>query len=328
MTILVTGGAGYIGSITNDLLLLKGFQTIVFDNLHTGHKAAIGKSRFVQGDLTDYKGLEALFGQEKIDAVVHFAALTLPSESMEKPDDYYLNNVMGGVNLLEAMKAHKCRQIVFSSTCSVYGTPTKLPVSEAAKVQPESVYGSSKKMFEEILGWYEKLYGIKSVILRYFNASGAKLDGTLGESHNPETHIIPIALEVALGKRPEFQIYGKDYDTPDGTCIRDYIHVLDLAEAHISALSYLQNQNKSNLFNLGVGRGYSNMEVLTTVETVTGKKLNKKFTDRRPGDPAMVYADNTKAKQELGWIPKYSDLETIVKSAWKWHLTHPNGFEE
>lgn len=328
MTILVTGGAGYIGSITNDLLLSKGYQTIIYDNLHMGHKEAVGKSRFVRGDLLNSKSLEELFGQEKIDAVVHFAALTLPGESMEKPNDYYQNNVIGGINLLEAMKNHNCFQIVFSSTCSVYGTPSKLPVAEDATIHPESVYGSSKKMFEEVLSWYEKLYGIKSVILRYFNASGAKLDGTLGESHNPETHIIPIALEVALGKRQEFQIYGNDYDTPDGTCVRDYIHVLDLAEAHILALGYLQNQKKSGLFNLGVGRGYSNLEVLTTVEQVTGKKLLKKYSHRRPGDPAMVYADNAKAKQDLGWNPKYSDLETIVKSAWKWHQTHPNGFKE
>lgn len=319
MAILVTGGAGYIGSITNKLLRDKGFETVIFDNLQTGHKTAASDTQFVQGDLKNKTDIDLVFKKVKIDAVVHFAALALAGESMQKPYDYYVNNIVGGLNLLEAMKDHGCQKIVFSSSCAVYGTPTKLPVAEDAPIHPESVYASSKRMFEEVLGWYETLYNIKSVILRYFNASGATLEGTLGEAHNPETHIIPIALDVALGKRKEFEIYGDDYKTPDGTCIRDYIHVLDLASAHILALDFLKNENKSDVFNLGVGRGYSNKVVLAMVEKIIGKELPKKYVARRSGDPDMIYADNAKAKSELGWNPQYSDLETIVTSAWKWH---------
>lgn len=318
MKVLVTGGAGYIGSITNKLLKEKGFETVIFDNLTTGHEFAADKSDLVAGDLKNPEDIEKVFKNAKIDAVVHFAALALAGESMEKPYDYYLNNITGGLNLLEAMRLNNCKMIVFSSSCSVYGTPKKLPVAEDAPIHPESVYASTKRIFEESLNWYDVIYGIKSVSLRYFNASGAMLDGTLGEAHSPETHIIPIALEAAIGKREEFEIYGNDYPTPDGTCIRDYIHVLDLAEAHIKAIEYLENKKMSDVFNLGVGKGYSNNDILNTVERITQKKIQRKYVARRPGDPAMIYADNSKAKKLLGWEPKYSDLETIIASAWKW----------
>lgn len=328
MKILVTGGAGYIGSITNVLLGQAGFETVILDNLSTGHRQAAGKTKLLEVDLKDKAGIEKVFSENKFDAVIHFAALALAGESMERPYDYYVNNIVGTLNLLEAMRQYGCSSLVFSSTCAVYGTPEKVPVSESAPIHPESVYASSKRMAEEILSWYDKRFGIRSVMLRYFNAAGAVLDGTLGEFHSPETHIIPIALEVALGKRPQFEIYGNDYPTPDGTCIRDYIHVVDLGDAHVKALTYLQKEGKSDVFNLGVGHGYSNNEVIAAVEKVTGKTLAKKIVGRRAGDPAQIYADNTKAKQVLDWEPKFSDLETIVSSAWKWHESHPNGYED
>lgn len=318
MKILVTGGAGYIGSITNKLLKEKSFETVVFDNLSTGHEFAVDKSDLIVGDLRNREDIVKVFKIAKVDAVVHFAALALAGESMEKPYDYYVNNLTGGLNLLEAMRENHCKKIVFSSSCSVYGTPQKLPVAEDAPIHPESVYASTKRTFEEILNWYDQIYGIKSVSLRYFNAAGATLDGGLGESHDRETHIIPIALEVAAGKREEFRLYGNDYETPDGTCVRDYIHVLDLAEAHIKALEFLEKQKKSDVFNLGVGKGFSNNEIIETVEKVTRKKIKKELAPRRPGDPAMIYADNTKAGNVLDWEPKYSDLETIISTAWKW----------
>lgn len=319
MNVLVTGGAGYIGSITNWLLYSTGHETVVFDNLTTGHREAVGQTPLIVGDLTKKEEINEAFEKYQFDAVVHFAALALAGESMERPADYYFNNIVGGVNLLEVMRAHNCKRIVFSSTCAVYGTPQTLPVTENSPIHPESVYASSKRMFEEILGWYDSLYGIGYTNLRYFNASGALLDGGLGEHHDPETHIIPIALSVAAGKREVFELNGDDYDTTDGTCIRDYIHVLDLADAHLKALEYLGNGGKSDSFNLGVGKGYSNKEVVSAVEEAIGKEIPKKIVARRLGDPAAIWADNTKAKKVLGWELKYSDLKTIVESAWKWH---------
>ncbi len=326
MKILVTGGAGYIGSVTNAILGSSGFETVILDNLSTGHREAAGKTPLLEVDLKDKSAVTEVFFQNKFDAVIHFAALSLAGESMERPYDYYVNNIVGTLNLLEAMRSHGVPFLVFSGTCSVYGTPAKVPVSESAPIHPESVYASSKRMVEEILTWYDQRFGIRTVMLRYFNAAGATLDGTLGEFHSPETHIIPIALDTALGKRPQFEIYGNDYPTPDGTCIRDYIHVVDLADAHIKALSYLQKQGKSDVFNLGIGRGYSNNEVVSAIEKITDKTLAKKYAARRPGDPAQIYADNAKAKRILGWEPKHSDIETIISSAWKWHQSHPNGF--
>lgn len=326
MNILVTGGAGYIGSVTNFLLAKSGFETVVLDDLSTGHREAAGKTPLLVVDLKNKKEVENVFAQNTFDAVVHFAALALAGESMERPYDYYVNNIVGTLNLLEAMRKQNCKFLVFSSTCAVYGTPNEFQVSETAPIHPESVYASSKRMVEEILFWYKERFGIESVSLRYFNASGAMLDGSLGESHDPETHIIPIAMDVAMGKREEFELYGNDYPTPDGTCIRDYIHVVDLADAHIKALTYLTKGGKSDVFNLGAGHGYSNNEIITTVEKVTGKTVRKKIAPRRTGDPAQIFADNTKAREVLGWEPKNSDLETIVASAWKWHQSHPNGF--
>lgn len=319
MRILVTGGAGYIGSITNAVLRSRGYETVVFDSLKNGHKEAVGDSKLVVGDLTVKKDIEEVCKSEKFDAVVHFAALALAGESMEKPSEYYTNNILGGVNLLESMRAAGCKTIIFSSTCAVYGYPKKLPVAEDEHITPESVYGSSKHMFEEILSWYNRIYGLKYVNLRYFNAAGAMLDGSLGEDHALETHIIPILLEVASGKRPKFELFGKQYPTPDGTCIRDYIHVVDLADAHIKAMEYVEKGGQSTSVNLGVGKGYSNVEVLAAVERITGKKIPFEVKSARPGDPASIYADNSKAKKLLGWAPIHSDLDTIIASAWKWY---------
>lgn len=327
MKILITGGAGYIGSITNKLLVDQGHQTVIFDNLSTGHRLACGKSELIYGDLKIISDIELAFGKHKFDAVIHFAALALSGESMEKPALYYENNILGGLNLLETMRKYNCPNLIFSSTCAVYGYPGKLPVTESESYKPVSVYGSSKRMYEEIIEWYSQIYGIKYAILRYFNAAGADPQGTLGEAHPDETHIIPIALEVAVGKRPKFKVFGNDYKTPDGTCIRDYIHVVDLAQGHIKALDYLISKKRSLTVNLGVGRGYSNMEVLKTIELVTGKKVPFDFTKRRAGDPDSIYADNTKAKTELNWQPKY-DLKAIVESAWIWHKTHPEGYKK
>lgn len=319
MKLLITGGAGYIGSITNAILRQQGYEMLVFDNLSLGHREAVGDTTLVVGDLRDNEAVERVFAQNRFDAVIHFAAYSLAGESMEKPYEYYDNNLRGGLNLLEAMRKASCRSIVFSSTCAVYGYPTSLPVVEEERIAPVSVYGSSKRMIEEMMEWYGAIYGIRSVSLRYFNAAGASLDGSLGEHHEPESHIIPIALEVVADKRKQFEAYGNDYETPDGTCIRDYIHVVDLADAHTRSVEYLAKGGESVALNLGVGRGYSNLEVLDTVERVTGRKVARVFGPRRPGDPAKLWADNTKAKEVLGWEPKYSDLETIVKTAWKWH---------
>lgn len=316
-TILVTGGAGYIGSITVRKLLKKGYKVIVFDNLSRGYKEFV-PCKLIKGDLTKYSDLERGLGKEKIDAVIHFAALALVSESMIKPYEYYSNNVGGGINLLKFMGKNNINKIVFSSSCSIFGTPKKVPVKENFKKNPESVYAETKHIFENILAWYDKIHGIKYINLRYFNAAGASLDGEIGELHNPETHIIPLAIETALGNRNEFVIYGDDYSTKDGTCVRDYIHVEDLATAHILALEKLKD-NISDSFNIGTGKGYSNKEILEMVKKISGVSFPIKTTSRRFGDPSQIFADVNKAKKILGFTPMYSDLETIVKTAWKWH---------
>ncbi len=317
MKILVTGGAGYIGSVTAKLLQNKGHEVVVFDNLKGGHKESVS-SKLVVGDLLNKEDINNGLKDENFDAVIHFAALALAGESMEQPFRYFQNNILGGLNLLEFMKQKNIKHIVFSSTCAIYGTPKILPVTENAEKSPESVYGESKLAFEKILHWYDKIYGIKHINLRYFNAAGASLDGTLGENHNPETHIIPRAIKAALGEF-EFELYGKDYETKDETVIRDYIHVEDLANAHILAIAKLQKTNQSDSFNLGVGKGYSNLEVIDMIKKVSGINFPVKAGPRRLGDPPIIYADNSKAKKELGFEPKYSDLETIVKTAWEWH---------
>jgi UDP-glucose 4-epimerase len=317
MKILVTGGAGYIGSITVKLLQEKGHQPIVFDNLIYGHKEAV-TCPLIVGDLLDKEFLFKSFESENFDAVIHFAAYALAGESMDNPYKYFYNNIQGGLNLLDLMKEKKIPNIIFSSTCSIYGTPKVLPVSEKEEKKPENVYGESKLMFEKILDWYDTIYGIKHINLRYFNAAGAAPDGSLGENHNPETHIIPTAIKSAMDNKP-FNLFGDDYPTKDGTCIRDYIHVQDLAEAHIQAINKLAETKTSDVFNLGTGNGYSNLEIIEMIRKVSGINLEVVKKPRRAGDPPMIFADNSKAKQELGFDPKYSDLETIIKTAWQWH---------
>lgn len=319
MKVLITGGAGYIGSVTNAVLRQQGYETVVFDNLSLGHKEAVGDTKLIVGDLRNKEDIDGVFAKEHFDTVIHFAALSLAGESMEKPYEYYDNNLRGGLNLLEAMRTAGCKTIIFSSTSAVYGYPPRIPVTEEEPILPVSVYGSSKRMVEEMIEWYGKIYGIRSVRLRYFNAAGAMHDGSLGEAHTYESHIIPIALDVAVGKRESFEVYGNDYETPDGTCIRDYIHVVDLAHAHIEAAKYLAKGSASVALNLGVGKGYSNLEVLDTVERVTGKIVKRSFGTRRKGDPAQLWADNKRAKEALGWEPQYPELSTIIETAWKWH---------
>jgi len=326
MTVLVTGGAGYIGSHTVAALQKQGEQVVVLDNLVYGHPQAVS-CPLVKQDLLDKQAVEAVFKQHHFDAVMHFAAYALAGESMQRPAKYFENNLLGGLNLLEAMRQNGVKHLIFSSTCALYGYPRQLPVTEEALQKPMSVYGESKLMLEKILAWYDQLFGIKSVCLRYFNAAGASLNGAIGEDHDPETHLVPIAIQAALGQRQEFQIFGDDYDTPDGSCIRDYVHVADLAAAHLQALAYLQAKNRSEAFNLGTGQGYSVKQVVAEVKKVSGVDFLVKTGPRRPGDPAAVWADNQKAKKVLGWSPQSSDLKTIVESAYHWHQKHPQGYE-
>lgn len=315
MKILVTGGAGFIGSITVKALQKAGYDVVVFDSLENGYRESVTVP-LVVGNLLDKESLRQL-DNYTFDAVIHFAAYLQVAESMTNPAKYFENNLQGGLNLLEYMKEKKIPSIVFSSTAAIFGTPKHTPISEDAPKNPTSVYGESKLLFEKILSWYDSLFSIKSVALRYFNAAGAALDGTLGENHIPETHIIPAAMQRAL-RGESFSLFGSDYDTPDGTCVRDYIHVEDLAQAHILALQYLEKERKSNAFNLGVGKGYSNKEVVEMVKKITEIDFPVSIEPRRPGDPAILLADNKKSQEVLGFYPRYSDLETIVKTAWEW----------
>lgn len=317
--ILVTGGAGYIGSITVKRLLESGYEVVVFDNLSQGHKTSVA-CPLVMGDLLNPQDFSQL-DSYTIDGVIHFAAAALAGESMKHPAKYFENNILGGVHLLEYMNKRNISSIVFSSTCAIYGTPDKVPVSEEESKKPESVYGESKLAFERVLYWYDRIYNIKHINLRYFNACGASLDGSLGELHDPETHIIPIAIQSAITNTP-FPLFGTDYETSDGTCIRDYIHVEDLASAHMLAFEQLEKTKESNFFNLGTGNGYSNKQIIDMVKKVSGKDFPVEVKPRRPGDPSIIYADNTKAKTILGWNPEHSDLETIIQTAWKFHTSH------
>lgn len=327
MKFLVTGGAGYIGSITNAYIRSLGHETVIFDSLVNGHKEATKDTPLVIGDLCVKHEIEKVFQDNRFDAVIHFAAFALAGESMERPYDYFKNNYNGTLNLLEAMRKYDCKTLVFSSTCAVYGFPEHLPVTEQSPIHPMSIYAQSKWHCEELITWYEKQYGIKHAKLRYFNACGDMPDGSLGEDHAPETHIIPVAMKAIVSGKP-FSIYGNNYQTPDGTCVRDYIHVLDLADAHVKAVSTIASKGQSLIVNLGVGKGYSNLEVLKAIEKVTGKTLALEWKDRRAGDPDAIYADNAKAKSVLGWEPKYQTIESIIETAWAWHEKHPNGYKK
>jgi UDP-glucose 4-epimerase len=319
-TILITGGAGYIGSQTNLSLLDAGYKTVVFDNLVYGHEKYIPpQSVFVKGDLSNQEQIDKVFKDYKIDGVIHFAAYAYVGESVENPRKYYLNNVVGTMNLLHAMLDNGVKDIVFSSSCATYGIPEAVPITESEKQMPINPYGYTKLMVEQIFKDYHKAYNLNSISLRYFNACGADLELRTGENHNPETHLIPLVLQVAAGKRYNIKIFGNDYDTPDGTCVRDYIHTKDLAAAHILALEKIfETGNLCKQYNLGTGNGYSVLEIINKAIEVTNHQISYEISPRREGDPAKLVADNTKARTELGWQPQYSDLDTIIKTAWKW----------
>lgn len=317
--ILIVGGAGYIGSHVNKELNKRGYDTVVFDNLIYGHREAVKWGIFEYGDLHDTARLEQIFNTYDIDSVFHFAAFAYVGESVEKPSKYYNNNVAATLNLLDVMVRHNVKYFVFSSTCATYGQPETMPITEDMAQKPINPYGASKLMVERILEDYEHAYGLNSVCLRYFNAAGDDPDAEIGEMHDPETHIIPLVLDAAIGKRKSIKVFGMDYPTRDGSCIRDYIHVLDLADAHIRALDYMKKTNKSNRFNLGTSNGTSVIEIIDAAKKVTGREIAVEYVERRAGDPAELIGGNEKAREILGWNPKFSDIDTILKDAWKWH---------
>ena len=322
--ILVTGGAGYIGSVVVAQLLARGYRPVVFDDLSHGHRAAVPDGvPLIIGNVGDRAALDRAFAQAEPQAVMHFAAFIEAGESMRFPEKYFRNNTASALTLLEAVLAHKVPRFVFSSTAALYGTPEKTPIQESAPLQPTNAYGESKLLVEQMLEWLHRIHGLRYASLRYFNVAGAA--GEQGEDHQPESHLIPIAFEVALGKRKEFAIYGSDYPTPDGTCIRDYIHVSDLGTAHLLVLEALKEKDRL-IYNLGSGQGFSVREVIETVRRVTGHPIPAKVSPRRPGDPAVLVASSEKIKQELGWQPSCADLESIVRSAWDWRRAHPEGY--
>lgn len=330
MATLVLGGAGYIGSHTVDRLIEKGEKTIVVDSLVTGHRQAVNKdAKFYQGDIADKDFMRQVFKENSdIDAVIHFAAYSLVAESMKKPLKYFDNNTAGMVKLLEVMNEFSIDKIVFSSTAATYGIPEEVPIKETTPQNPINPYGESKLMMEKIMRWADKAYGIKFVPLRYFNVAGAKPDGSIGEDHMPETHLLPIVLQVAMGKRDKLQIFGDDYNTPDGTNIRDYVHPLDLADAHILAVDYLKAGNPSTAFNLGSSTGFSNREILEAARKVTNKEIPAEIAPRRGGDPDVLVASSAKAREVLGWKPQFDDISKIIETAWKWHTLHPEGYQD
>ena len=317
-TILVVGGAGYIGSHMVKMLLGRGYGLTTLDNLSTGHRDAVLGGEFVLGDLVDRALLDKLFSERKIDGVMHFASFIQVGESVQNPARYYENNVVNTLNLLDAMVAHDVKRFIFSSSAAVYGEPIRMPIDEAHPKNPINPYGRSKWMVEQMLADYDRAYALKSISLRYFNAAGADPEGQLGERHEPETHLIPLVLQAASGRRESVQVFGRDYDTPDGTCIRDYVHVTDLCEAHLLALDRLLQGGASAAFNLGNGNGFSVQQVIDTTCEATGKDIPVKDAPRREGDPARLVADATLARKELGWSPRYDELETIVRHAWQW----------
>lgn len=319
MAILICGGAGYIGSHVNKLLHRQGYETIIFDNLIYGHREAVKWGEFVQGDLKNTGELDSVFMSNHIDAVFHFAAYAYVGESVTEPEKYYFNNVCNTLNLLNVMKKNHCKRIVFSSTCATYGMPEITPITEDMEQNPINPYGATKLMVERILRDYHDAYGLEYAVLRYFNAAGADPDGELGESHNPETHIIPLVLGAASGEREDIKVFGTDYDTPDGSCIRDYIHVSDLADAHLAALRYLEQGGESDFFNLGNEKGTSVLEIIEAAKMVTGRDITVIYGDRREGDPPKLVGSRKKAEKILGWKPRYDEIETIIKHAWQWH---------
>lgn len=329
MAILVLGGAGYIGSHTVYELIDAGRDVVVADNLLTGFRAAVHpKARFYQLDIRDRSALDELFTKEKIEGVIHFAASSQVGESMSDPLKYYDNNLHGTMVLLQAMVAHGVDKIVFSSTAATYGEPERVPILETDRTDPTNCYGETKLAMEHMMRWVSRAHGLKYVALRYFNACGAHPSGAIGEAHNPETHLIPLILQVPNGQREKISIFGDDYPTKDGTCIRDYIHVSDLAQAHILALDHLLQGGESDVFNLGNGVGFTVKEVIDVARAVTGHPIPAETCPRRAGDPAQLIASSKKAVEQLGWEPKYNDLNTIIASAWKWHSAHPRGYEE
>ena len=327
MAILVLGGAGYIGSHAVYELIDAGKEVVIADNLETGHIEAVHpKAKFYQGDIRDRAFIDLVFDKEKIEGVIHFAANSLVGESMTNPLKYYDNNLCGTKVLLESMVAHGIDKIVFSSTAATYGEPERVPILETDRTEPTNCYGETKLSMEKMFKWTGLAHGLRFVSLRYFNACGAHVSGQIGEAHNPESHLIPLILQVPNGQREFISIFGDDYDTKDGTCIRDYIHVTDLAQAHILAMDYLMRGGESDIFNLGNGVGFTVKEVIDTARTVTGHPIPAKVTPRRVGDPAQLIASSEKARSVLGWNPQHADLEEIIASAWNWHNNHPNGF--
>src|SRR6266545_2248802 len=327
MRILVTGGAGYIGSHAVRLFLARGHDVWVYDNLSVGHRAAVPAERLIQADLGEVHRLDHAIVDRRIEAVVHFAAWTYVGDSVKDPGRYYQNNLVNTLNLMECLRRHRVGRFVFSSTAATYGVPAQVPIPEDTPQQPINPYGASKLAVERALADYAKAYQWGFAALRYFNASGASADGTIGEDHSPETHLIPLVIQAAVGKRAHIEIFGTDYPTPDGTCVRDYVHVDDLAEAHLLALEKLV-PGKEMRYNLGIGRGYSVREVIRTVEEVTGKKVPVKEGPRREGDPPVLVASSEKIQSDLRWQPRYTELRPIVETAWNWHSKHPRGYND
>ncbi|MEN6355741.1 MAG: UDP-glucose 4-epimerase GalE [Armatimonadota bacterium] len=326
MAILVTGGLGYVGSHAVKMLMERGESVVSLDDLVFGHKEAASGSEIVVGDIGDKDLLRKIFSSHKIEAVMHFAAFADVGESVADPKKYYVTNVSKSLAMLDVMLEFDIKMMIFSSSAATFGEPKEIPIPEDHPKDPTNPYGRSKLMLEEILKEYERAYGLRSISFRYFNASGADPSGLIGEDHKPEHHIIPLVLEVASGKREKFSMFGTDWPTPDGTCIRDYVHVTDLAQAHVLGLEALRNGKQTSVYNLGNGSGYSNREVIATAEQVTGKKINVVDAPRRPGDPAVLVASSKKIMSELGWSPKYPELKTIIETAWNWHSKHPNGY--
>jgi UDP-glucose-4-epimerase GalE len=325
MRVLVTGGAGYIGSHTTALLRASGHEVFVFDNLSAGHREAVPPGCLIECDLGDKPGIERALGERSIEAVVHFAAFCYVGESVTDPAKYYRNNIVGTLNLLDAMRATGVSRIVFSSTCATYGVPLEVPITENEPQKPVNPYGFTKLAIEHALIDYARAYNLAPIALRYFNASGAARDGSIGEDHDPETHLIPLVLQVALGQRPHIQVFGTDYPTSDGTCIRDYIHVEDLADAHLRAIERVR-AGEFQAFNLGTGRGYSVREVIELSRQITGRPIAVVEGPRRAGDPPELVAAADKARRELGWVSKLADLKAIIESAWRWHRENPKGY--